>query len=45
MIDKVYNHAHSDHIILDMDSTNCSTNGNQFGAAYNYHYGENGYPQ
>lgn len=32
-----------EHLILDLDSTNAATYGNQHGAAFNTHYGENGY--
>lgn len=32
-----------ENIILDLGSTNSATYGNQHGAAYNTHYGENGY--
>ncbi|TCP16253.1 DDE family transposase, partial [Scopulibacillus darangshiensis] len=31
------------HMILDIDSTNAATHGDQHGAAFNTHYGENGY--
>jgi hypothetical protein len=30
-------------MILDLDSTNAATYGNQYGSTYNSHYGENGY--
>lgn len=35
--------APPENIILDLDSTNSATYGNQHGSAYNTHYGENGY--
>ncbi|MDF0728902.1 IS1380 family transposase [Cytobacillus sp. S13-E01] len=35
--------ASPEDIILDLDSTNAATYGNQHGSKYNSHYGENGY--
>lgn len=35
--------APPENIVLDLDSTNSATYGNQHGSAYNTHYGENGY--
>ncbi|MFW5895625.1 MAG: IS1380 family transposase [archaeon] len=32
-----------DKIIFDLDSTNCETYGQQYGSAYNHHYGDDGY--
>lgn len=30
-------------LVLDIDSSNSPTYGNQYGSSFNYHYGENGY--
>ena len=43
LLDKVYTLSPPEEIIFDLDSTNCSTYGQQYGAAYNYHYGANGF--
>lgn len=43
MIERYHELAIPENIILDLDSTNAATYGNQHGSAYNTHYGENGY--
>lgn len=42
-MDKVYSIDMPNQIILDIDSTNFETYGNQYGSAYNSHYSANGY--
>jgi len=41
--DKIYSLSMPEHIILDIDSTNFQTYGDQYGSDYNSHYGANGY--
>ena len=41
--DKIYSASMPEHIILDIDSTNFQTYGDQYGADYNSHYRANGY--
>ena len=43
LLDKIYDYNSPEKIIFDLDSTNCQTYGHQYGAAYNYHYGANGF--
>ena len=43
LLDKIHNFKPPEEIIFDLDSTNCETYGDQYGSAYNYHYGANGY--
>lgn len=43
MTDRYYKLKVPEEIILDVDSTNSPTYGDQHGSAYNFHYGENGY--
>ena len=43
LLDKTHNFKPPEEIIFDLDSTNCETYGDQYGSAYNYHYGANGY--
>ncbi|MBN7577203.1 IS1380 family transposase [Clostridium sp. 2-1] len=43
VLDKVYSIDMPNQIILDIDSTNFETYGNQYGSAYNSHYSANGY--
>lgn len=43
LIERFHALASPEDIILDLDSTNAATYGNQYGSAYNSHYGENGY--
>jgi hypothetical protein len=43
LIERYHDCEPVEHIILDIDSTNAATYGNQHGAAFNTHYGENGY--
>lgn len=41
--DRYYELKTPKEIILDVDSSNLPTYGDQYGSAFNYHYGENGY--
>lgn len=43
LMDKVYSIETPKQILLDLDSTNCQTFGNQYGSNYNFHYSANGY--
>ena len=43
LFDKIYSIEMPEQIILDIDSTNFETYGNQYGSAYNSHYSANGY--
>jgi len=43
LLDKIHTLSPPKEIIFDLDSTNCQTYGQQYGAAYNYHYGANGF--
>ena len=43
MMDKVYSIEMPKQILIDLDSTNCQTYGNQYGSNYNFHYSANGY--
>ncbi|MDQ0219503.1 IS1380 family transposase [Peribacillus cavernae] len=43
LIERFHVLAPPENILFDLDSTNAATYGNQYGAAYNTHYGENGY--
>lgn len=43
LLDRAYSIEPIEHIIFDIDSTNLQTFGKQHGAAFNYHYGSNGY--
>ena len=43
LLDKVYASKPPEKIIFDLDSTNSETYGDQYGAAYNTHYGADGY--
>ncbi len=43
LLDKIYSINPIEHIVFDIDSTNCETYGEQYGSAYNSHYGANGY--
>ena len=43
LMDKVYSVEMPKQVLIDLDSTNCQTYGNQYGANYNFHYSANGY--
>ena len=43
LLDKVYSIKMPKQILIDLDSTNCETYGNQYGSKYNFHYSANGY--
>lgn len=43
VIERFHEWEAPEHVIMDVDSTNAATYGNQYGSAYNTHYGENGY--
>lgn len=43
LLDKVYSIEKAEHIILDIDSTNLNTYGQQEDSNFNYHYKANGY--
>ena len=43
LTDIIYSIKMPKHILLDLDSTNCATYGNQYGAKYNSHYSANGF--
>ena len=43
LTDIIYSIKMPEHILLDLDSTNCATYGNQYGAKYNSHYSANGF--
>lgn len=43
LMDKVYSIEMPEQILIDLDSTNCRTYGNQYGSNYNFHYSANGY--
>lgn len=43
LIDKVYSVKMPKQVLIDLDSTNCQTFGNQYGSNYNFHYSANGY--
>ena len=43
LMDIIYSIKRPEHILLDIDSTNCATYGEQYGAKYNSHYGANGF--
>jgi hypothetical protein len=43
LLDKIHTLNPPDKFIFDLDSTNCETYGDQYGSAYNYHYGADGY--
>lgn len=37
-MDKVYSVDMPKQVLIDLDSTNCQTYGNQYGSNYNFHY-------
>lgn len=43
LTDRIYSIESPNEILIDLDSTNCETYGNQYGANYNFHYSANGY--
>ena len=43
LMDIIYSIKMPEHILLDLDSTNCATYGDQYGAKYNSHYRANGF--
>lgn len=43
LMDKVYSVEMPKQVLIDLDSTNCQTFGNQYGSNYNFHYSANGY--
>jgi len=43
LLDKVYSVELPNQILIDLDSTNCATYGNQYGSNYNFHYSANGF--
>ena len=43
LTDIIYSIKMPEHILLDLDSTNYATYGNQYGAKYNSHYSANGF--
>lgn len=43
LMDKVYSVEMPNQVLIDLDSTNCQTFGNQYGSNYNFHYSANGY--
>lgn len=43
LMDSVYSIEKPKHILIDIDSTNCTTYGKQYGSNYNSHYSSNGF--
>ncbi|MGL4453579.1 MAG: transposase [Sarcina sp.] len=43
LMDIIYTIERPKHILIDLDSTNCATYGNQYGSNYNSHYSSNGF--
>lgn len=43
LMDKAYSIEMPKQVLIDLDSTNCQTFGNQYGSNYNFHYSANGY--
>lgn len=43
LMDNVYSIEMPNQVLIDLDSTNCQTFGNQYGSNYNFHYSANGY--
>lgn len=43
LMDKAYSVEMPKQVLIDLDSTNCQTFGNQYGSNYNFHYSANGY--
>ncbi|CAM2078478.1 MAG: transposase [uncultured Clostridium sp.] len=43
LMDKIYSIEMPKQVLIDLDSTNCQTFGEQYGTNYNFHYSANGY--
>lgn len=43
LMDKIYSIEMPKQVLIDLDSTNCQTFGQQYGSNYNFHYSANGY--